>query len=115
MKDSRYGGRGIKCLWTSFEEFRDDMYESYLEHVDVFGEKRTQIDREDNNGHYSKDNCRWVTPVQNASNRRSNVIVYFEGKKMTLKQAATLAQKDYQKVWDRINKHGWSVDRALKT
>src|ERR1035437_4736927 len=23
----------IKCLWKSFEDFRDDMYKSYLQHV----------------------------------------------------------------------------------
>src|SRR3990167_4465109 len=26
----RYGGRGIKVLWKSFEDFKDDMYKSYL-------------------------------------------------------------------------------------
>ncbi len=38
-----YGGRGIKCFWKSFENFRDDMYESYLRHVKEHGEKQTTI------------------------------------------------------------------------
>ena len=28
-----YGGRGVKILWDTFEEFYDDMYESYEIHV----------------------------------------------------------------------------------
>src|SRR3990167_8568385 len=39
-----YGGRGIKILWNSFKEFRDDMYKSYLDHVIKYGEKNTTID-----------------------------------------------------------------------
>lgn len=68
-KYPRYGGRGIKNLWTSFEQFRDDMYESYQEHVGVFGEKESTIDRADNDGNYCKGNCRWATYKEQALNK----------------------------------------------
>ena len=44
-----YGGRGITVCdrWLKFENFRDDMYESYLEHCNEYGEKNTSIDRID--------------------------------------------------------------------
>lgn len=29
-----YGGRGICCEWASFKNFKDDMYESYIQHVE---------------------------------------------------------------------------------
>ena len=64
-----YGGRGIKCLWKSFEEFRDDMYQSYLEHIKKFG-KNTSIDRIDVNGNYCKENCRWATAKEQSLNVR---------------------------------------------
>ena len=66
-KYPRYGGRGIKFLWNSFEEFRDDMHESYLEHVKKFG-KNTSIERIDVNGHYCKGNCRWATAKEQSEN-----------------------------------------------
>lgn len=65
-----YGGKGIKCRWDKFEEFRDDMYESYLEHVKEFGEKQTTIDRIDSSKDYYKANCKWATYKEQANGKR---------------------------------------------
>ncbi len=69
----RWGGRGIKCLWKSFSEFKSDMYESFLAHEAVHGGRNTSIDRIDNDGNYCKENCRWATAKEQMLNTSVNV------------------------------------------
>ena len=68
-----YFWKWIKCLWKNFEEFRDDMYESYLDHVKKFWEKNTTIDRIDWNWDYCKENCRWATCKEQSNNTKSTL------------------------------------------
>ena len=67
-----YGGRGITVCeeWLDFNNFKNDMYESYLGHVKDFGEKQTTLDRIDNNGNYCKENCKWSTYKEQIANQR---------------------------------------------
>jgi hypothetical protein len=67
-----YGGRNIKICdrWLKFENFRDDMYESYLEHCKKYGKKDTSIDRINTFGNYYKENCRWATQKEQTNNTR---------------------------------------------
>lgn len=67
-----YGGRGIQydLKWMCYENFKSDMYPSYLSHCEQFGVKQTTLDRIDVNDHYYKDNCRWATYKQQAVNIR---------------------------------------------
>jgi len=71
-KYKNYGGRGIGISesWNSdFMEFKNDMYESYLEHSRLHGEKNTTIDRVNVDGDYTKENCVWKTIQEQENNK----------------------------------------------
>ena len=70
----RYGAKGVNVCeeWLDFNNFKEDMYESYLEHVEEYGEKETTIDRKDSTGNYCKENCRWATYMEQNRNKSTN-------------------------------------------
>jgi len=71
----RYGGRGIKICkkWLKFDNFKNDMYPSYTNHVLLHGEQNTTIDRKNNGGNYNKKNCKWATLKEQGQNKRNNI------------------------------------------
>ena len=64
-----YGGRGIKFLYTSFEQFIADVG---LRPPSDPGRKRSfySLDRINNDGHYEPENCRWDTQSSQVTKRR---------------------------------------------
>lgn len=102
-----YGGRGIKVCdrWQTFENFLADMGTPA---------EGMQIDRINNDGNYEPSNCRWVTRTENASNKRNNKVIEYNGRTMTVSawekelklKAGTIKQRLYL---------GWDFKRAIET
>lgn len=111
-----YGGRGVKCLFKSYEHFKEVMYESYLLHVSEYGEKDTSIERNDCEGNYEPCNCSWETRRNQARNRRNSIA----------KQEFVIdgAKRKMQEIADQIGikpseaaaklESGWSIDDLIK-
>lgn len=74
----RYGGRGIKFEWNNFEEFKNDMYESFLIHYKKHG-KNTSIERINSNENYCKENCIWATSYEQGLNKRTSKFLTVNG------------------------------------
>ncbi|MGG0718681.1 hypothetical protein ABE096_13950 [Robertmurraya massiliosenegalensis] len=94
-----YGERGIKLCdeWLIPDNFFDWALSSgYKDGL--------TIDRIDNDGNYEPNNCRWSTPKEQARNRSTNVKVNFQGKEMTLVEAAEMSGFSYGALNARYNK-----------
>ena len=102
----RYGGRGITYCeqWEKFEGFWEDMKEGYSDTL--------TLDRKDNNGNYSKDNCRWVELKKQQNNRRDNRIIRYKGKAYTLSELVDLKGMNYSTAMNRI-RQGMAIEEVL--
>ena len=110
-----YGGRGIKCEWKNFEEFKNDMLTSYWKHCKKFGKKQTTIDRINVNKNYCKENCRWATYKEQMNNTRINHFITYGKETLTIKQWSEKTNINYGTLCSRINKSHWSIEKALLT
>lgn len=67
-----YGGRGItyEVRWEKFTEFFKDMG---TPPIDKYLLERFSLDRKDNNGNYTKDNCKWSDRSQQQLNKSRQI------------------------------------------
>ena len=102
-----YGGRGIQVCsdWRSFENFAAwAISAGYKEGL--------TIDRVNNDGDYTPENCRWVGIETQARNRRNTKYIMFKGEARCLAEWAEILGIKMQVLSERLAS-GWSVDRAL--
>lgn len=111
-----YGGRGITICdrWkNSFEAFLQDMGrrpDGAKKHKRSF----YSIDRIDNNGPYSPENCRWASASEQMNNTTRSRLITFRNETRTLTQWARMLGLDPNVVRHRLI-YGWSVELALTT
>ena len=109
-KFKNHGGRGITICkeWLSFKAFygwaitsgyRDDL----------------TLDRINNNGDYSPENCRWATYAEQALNSRNNHLLTHKGKTQPMTLWADEIGMKFSTLHARIADYGWTVEDALET
>ena len=101
-----YGGRGIVMCdaWKdSYETFLRDMGPRPPNH---------SIDRIDPNGNYEPGNCRWASRLEQANNKRSSVVLEFNGQRLTVNQWARLLHVPSTTIRRRLQLK-WPIERVL--
>lgn len=102
-----YGGRGISYdpTWESFEVFYRDMGDPPF--------PRATLERLDTNGNYCKENCRWASKLEQANNKRNNVLFEYKGQKLSLSKIAKLTGMNQNTLTSRIYGQSLSLEEAL--
>jgi hypothetical protein len=106
-----YGGRGISIC----EKWKTDAA-AFMEwaHANGYREGLT-IDRIDNDGDYTPENCRWVDRFVQRNNCRNNRRHDYRGKSYTLAQLARIADLAPGTIANRIDAQGMTVEQAVET
>jgi len=103
-----YGGRGITVCerWLlSFVAFLEDMgRRPSLRHM---------LERLDNDGPYSPENCCWATRIEQANNRRNNRLLTWNGRTQTLAAWSRETGIPQHRIEQRLNRCDWSIADAL--
>jgi hypothetical protein len=93
-----YGGRGITVC--------DRWRKSFWDFVSDMGERPSSshsLDRKDNNGNYTPENCRWATQREQMGNTRRNRFVEINGVRMIVSDWARLCGITPQRMAQRFN------------
>jgi len=100
-----YGGRSIKVCdrWNSFSAFIEDMGPR----PDGF-----TLDRINNDGDYTPENCRWADRKTQQRNRRSNVVVEINGEKYRMIDLVDLGIVARTTIEKRVTK-GCTINEVL--
>ena len=103
----RYGGRGIRVCerWHDIRNFVEDMLPTFRKHL--------QIERIDNGGNYTPNNCKWATRSEQALNRRTGHQITFQGRTLSISEWAKETGIKYNTLSKRLLDQGLTPEEAL--
>jgi hypothetical protein len=102
-----YGQRGISVCeqWHNFEIFLHDM--------GLKPSPKHTLERNDNNGNYTPENCVWALREKQANNRRGNHLISYDNRTQSLASWAREYNLNYNKVRQRLTA-GYTFEEAIQ-
>lgn len=103
----RYGGRGITfdSSWDSFDAFLADM--------GVRPEGGT-LERVDNDGPYSPENCVWASRSEQSQNRQTTLKLTYGGETLTLVEWSNKTGISYTTLKARLRRLGYTPEQCIE-
>lgn len=101
-----YGKRGIRLCerWQQFENFVQDMGQSFF--------SGATLERKDNSGPYSPENCIWTDWTTQQNNKRNNRYITFRGQKLSVSQWAKKLGCFHARLTYRMNS-GKTIEQVM--
>ena len=105
-----YGGRGINVCNEWLSDFN-----SFYQWAMLNGyQKGLSIDRENNDGDYTPNNCRFTTVKVQQNNRTTNVLLRINGEQKTIAQWSDETGIKYDTIWARVKRYGFKNEQIIK-
>lgn len=102
-----YGGRGITVCDRWLESF-----DNFLEDMGLRPEGKT-LERLDNNGPYSKENCVWANRKAQGNNTRRTKLITYEGQTLSVSQWARTVGMNPRTLHARLHTLGYTPEQAM--
>ena len=102
-----YGGRGIKVCDRWMQS-----YDAFVEDMGLRPDGMT-LDRIDNDGPYSPENCRWASWKTQRSNKRCSKYITHDGVTLTVAQWAARLGINTDTLWKRLFVHNIPISKAM--
>lgn len=107
-----YGGRGIKVCnrWSN----KKTGLINFIKDMGLRPSKYVTLDRINNNGNYSPNNCRWANNNEQATNRRGTLQVILEGKILSFKEFCVLKNINYIRHHKKYKSSNLDINEYIK-